>query len=136
MPTSSAATEIMYRGRPPSRPPRSLMSASVPRRSSRSSEQPLPRIYMRRLLEGLERLALGLGQLLGDVHSQPREQVAAAGAVQLRRAAPLDPEQLPVLRARRHLQRDAALGSGDLDRRTHGGFAEGDWHVENEVVAA
>ncbi len=49
---------------------------------------------------------------------------------------PLDAEQLPVLRARRHLERQAPVGRRDLDRRPERGLVEAHRQLEHEVVAA
>src|SRR6266516_798699 len=98
-----------------------------------SVKELLPRIFVRGLLERLERLTLGLRQLLrnGDAHA--REQVAAAGALELRRAAPTHPQELPVLGARRHLQRDRAVRGRHFDRCPESGFREGHRDVDHEI---
>src|SRR4051812_42498588 len=67
-----------------------------------------PRV-LRRLLQRLERLALGLRQLLRDGDLHACEQVAAALALQLRRAAAAQAEQLAVVGAGGHLQRHLAV---------------------------
>src|SRR5262249_22505118 len=101
-----------------------------------SAEQPIPRIRGRRLLELLERGALRLRQLRGHGHAHAREQVAAAVALQARRSAALDAQELAVLRAGGNLERDAAVGGRDLDRRAERDLVEGHGYVEHEVVAS
>src|SRR5262249_20311639 len=84
----------------------------------------------------LQGLALRLAQLRGHVHAHACQQVALAAALEPRRAAALDAEQLPVGRAGRDLELDAALGRRDLDRRAERGLVEVDGNLEHEVVAA
>src|SRR5262249_45414535 len=86
-----------------------------------SVEQPVSRVALVRLAEVLERLALSLRQLRRHVDAQAREQVAAPIALQLRRAAPLDAEQLAVGGPRRHLQRHAPVGGRGVDLGRGGG---------------
>src|SRR3954447_12528444 len=118
MPTRSAATLIMYRGRV-------------------SAMQVRPRVLLRRLLQVLERLALGLRELLRDGDLDAGDQVAGAAALQLRRAAAAQAEQLPVLGAGRHLQRHLAAGGGrDVDVRAERRLAERDRHLDDEVGLA
>src|SRR5581483_202559 len=84
----AASAGASRRGRPR---PRSCTGAGRP-----SAEQLLPRVRLVCLAQALERLALGLRQLRGHLDAEPREQVAAPVALQLRRAATLDAEELAV----------------------------------------
>src|SRR5207244_517872 len=68
-----------------------------------SSECLLPRILARDLLELLDRFFFGLRELLRHGQVDARDQVALAGALELRRAAAADPQELPVLRPGRNL---------------------------------
>src|SRR5438034_1116684 len=124
MPTRSAATEIMYRGRSSitygllacaragrasgacTRTSRSDRRFRLRRGSQRraSCVQLLTRILARDLLQLLERLALLLGQLLRDGQAQPGDQVALAAALQLRRAVTADAQLPSVLRAGGNLE--------------------------------
>src|SRR5204862_5562685 len=113
MPTSSAATEIMYRGE--------------------SDIQPLPRVVVRDLLEVLDRLALLLREPGRHVDAHAREQVALAPAVQLRRALAADAKKLAVLRAGRNLEGDLPFGGRHLDARAERRLRVGDRHLEHEV---
>ena len=79
-------------------------------------DEALTRVLARHLLVALERLFLGLRELLGDRHLHAGEQVATALALQLRRTATLDAEQLSALRPGRDLQRHRAVRGRDLDR--------------------
>src|SRR6476619_1034833 len=94
------------------------------------------RLLAEDLAVGLERLLLGPGELLRDRHYEPGEQVPLAAAVQLRRTAALDAEQLAALRAGRHLERDRPFWRRDLDRRAECRLRVRHRHLEHEVGAA
>ncbi len=64
------------------------------------------------------------------------EHVALAGALEARRAAALDPQQLAVLGARGNLERHGALRRRHLDLAAERGGREGDRHLHDQVVAA
>src|SRR5687768_16520605 len=87
-------------------------------------------------LERLGRLALGLRELRGDDHAHARQEIAFAAAVQLRGALPADAEQLPVLRAGGHLERDAPVRRRDLYLRAERSLRVGHRHFDHEVGAA
>src|SRR5439155_1444375 len=81
-------------------------------------------------------LPLALVQLLRHLDLDAREQVAAAGALQLRRTLALDAQQRPVLRAGLHLHRHRPVGSRHLDGRTERRLRERDRNLDDQVVAA
>src|SRR3954452_17222613 len=112
IPTSSAATLIMYRGRSGS-----VTSGGCP-------------------LQLLEQLALLLVHLLGDLDLDPREHIALAGAFEARRAAALDAQELPVLGPCRHRQLHGAVWRRHLDLRAERGGRIRDRHRDDQVVAA
>ena len=85
--------------------------------------------------ELLEQLALLLVQPLRHLELEPCEHVALAAARELRRAAPADAEQLAVLGARGHLQRDGAVRRRHLDRRAERRVGERHRHRHEQVVA-
>ena len=64
------------------------------------------------------------------------QYVALTRALQLRRTAPADAQELAVLRARRHLERDGPLGRLHVDARAERRLRVGDRDVDHEVVAA
>src|SRR5262249_13446132 len=88
------------------------------------------------LLELLEQLAAALVQLLRHLDAHAREEVALTGALQLRRAAALDLQQLAVLGTGRDLQRHRAGGRGPLDAAAERGGREADRHLDDEVGLA
>src|SRR5256886_13339478 len=114
--------------------------AKATRRAGASSlasrEQRLARIIVGLLLQLLEQLALALLQLLRHLDLDAREQVAAAGALQLRRALALHAQQRPVLRAGLDLHRDRAVRGRHLDGRTERGLRERDRDLDDQVVAS
>src|SRR5919197_5538982 len=87
-------------------------------------------------LQLLQELALLLVHTLRHLDPEPREDVALAGAGEARRAAALDPQQLAVLGAGRHLQRDRPFGRRHLDLAAERGGRERHRHLHDEVVAA
>src|SRR5574338_1390108 len=115
-----------------------------PRRRSCSADglaldaprQVLARLLAQHVPVRLERLLLGLRELLRHRHAETRQQVALAAAVQLRCAAPLDAEQLAVLRARRHLERDGPVRGWDLHGRAERRLRRRDRDLEHELGAA
>src|SRR4051794_7463488 len=130
---SASPTAMIGRARALGRPA-ALRQGDVRARSS--VEQPVSRIALVRLLQCLERLALGLVRLRRHLHAQAREQVATAVALQLRRAAAFDAQHLPVGGTGRDLQRDTAGGRRDLDLGAERGLVVVDGHIDDEVVAA
>src|SRR5581483_6224321 len=88
------------------------------------------------LLELLEQLALLLVDLLRNLDAHAREHVALAVALEARRAAALDPQQLAVLGPGGHLQRHGAFGRRHLDGAAERGGRERHGHRHDEVVAA
>src|SRR5256886_8360192 len=114
--------------------------AKATRRAGASSlasrEQRLARIIVGLVLHILEQLALALFQLLRHLDLDAREQVAAAGALQLRRALALHAQQRPVLRAGLDLHRDRAVRGRHLDGRPERGLRERDRDLDDQVVAA
>src|SRR5438552_3517191 len=158
MPTISAATLIMYRGlssiivfsRPragtaPTVGARERAASTTERRrqaapasveQTGSSECLLPRVLSGDLLELLDRLLLGLREFLRHGQVDAGDHVALAGALELRRAAAADPQQLPVLGPGGNLQRHRAVGSRHLDGRAERSLGEGHGHVDLEVGLA
>src|SRR5436190_18780449 len=129
----------------PARDRTALRSAPSPRgratrraESSRraSCEPRLPRIVVGLLLQLLEQLALALLQTLRNGHLHASEHVAAAGALQLRRALALDAEQRPVLGTALDLQRHRPVGRRRLNLGAERRLREGDRQLDDEVVAA
>src|SRR4029453_2884611 len=80
-------------------------------------------------------LELLLVQLLRHLQAQARKDVALP-ALELRRAAALDPQQLPVLGAAGHLQRHRAVRRRYVDSGPQCRVGERDRHVDDEVGAA
>src|SRR5512132_2661695 len=86
--------------------------------------------------ELLEQLTLFLVRLLRYGDLQPREHIALALALQLRRAAALDPQQLAALRPGWNLQRHRTLGCRHLDVRAERRVGKPDRDLDLEVRAA
>src|SRR5919109_2201160 len=101
-----------------------------------SAPELLADVAGRRLLERLDRLALGLRELRGDNHAQARQQVALAAAVELRGAPAAHAQELPVLRAGGDLQGDAPVGRRHLDLRAEHRLRVRHGHLDDEVGAA
>src|SRR5204863_9979425 len=118
----------------PSPPERATRRAESSRRASR--EQRLPRIVVGLLLQFLEQLALALLQPFRNAHLHAREDVAAAGALQLRRALALDAEQRPVLGAALDLQSHRPIRRRRLNLGAECRLGEGDRQLDDEVVSA
>src|SRR5712692_2081079 len=90
-------------------------------------------VLARRLLQRLERFLLRLGQLLRHAHLHARDQVAAAGAVQLGCAAAADAQELAILGAGRDLQGHRPVRGRHLDGRAERGLGVADRHLDLEV---
>src|SRR2546426_7884850 len=90
-------------------------------------------VLARGLLQRLERFLLRLRQLLRHAHLQARDQVAAAGAVQLGCAAAANAQELAVLGAGRNLQGHRQVRGRHLDGRAERGLGVGEWHLDLEV---
>src|SRR4029453_17298645 len=82
----------------------------------------------------LVELALLLVELLRHLEPQAGQDVALA-TLELRRAAALDPQQLAVLGAARHLQRHGAVRRRHIDSGPKRCVSERDRHVDYEVGA-
>src|SRR5262249_38074050 len=80
-----------------------------------------------------EQLAAALVHLLRDVDLHAREQVALAPALELRRAAALDLQELAVLRARGDLQRDRPVRRRHVDASAEGSRGKAHGHIDQQV---
>src|SRR5690349_13669825 len=100
---------------------------------SSSTERLLSRILAGHLLELLDRLLLGLRELLRHREVHARDQIAPPRALELRRAAALDAQELAVLGAGRDLEGHLAVRSRHLDGGPERGLGERDRHVDLEV---
>src|SRR5690554_3177126 len=126
---SSAATAMAKMGAVGS------MLNSAPRSAPRPGQQVVARVLVGEgLRQGLQVLGGFAVEVAGHDHLDGREQVAdtARGL----HAAALDPEHAPAGGAGRDLQlHRRAAECGHLDGATEGGFDEGHWDVDPQVVS-
>src|SRR5262249_27769789 len=102
---------------------------------ARSRAQLPPHVPLVRAGEALERLALLVAQLLGHLDLEPRDQVAAAAALELRRSLAPHAQVAPGLAAGRDGEGDRALERRDLDLRAQRRLGDRHRHVHHQVVA-
>src|SRR3954452_1209339 len=137
MPTSSAATLIMYIGRSLTRRPASSARTHTRRRARPQRLRARPHSPSAvHTLQLLEQLAFLLVHALRHLDAHARENVALAAAAQLRSPTALDAQQLAVLRARRDLQRHGPARSGHLDGAAEGRRRERHRYLHDQIVAA